>query len=170
MASALKLHTARTFLIYCMKVINMCMLIKKIKWSFIKQDDLQQKCPQKNSQDPHWNHPNCDLKVLKIQSYFQSSLSNDTAQNTKHTFANSSMTSCTCCANMWHICCFLISSTGKSLLKNAISMFHLAKNANSVFLVSFINSKNSRSVLSHIHFRDLSTLIEIKPEMADGET
>lgn len=104
-----------------------------------------------------------------MQSDFQSSLINDTAQNTKHTFANSSMMSCTCCANMWHICCFLVSSTGKSLCKNSILMFHLAQNVNSAFLVSFMNSKNSRRVLSHTHFRDLSTLIEIKPEMADGE-
>lgn len=128
------------------------------------QNVHRKKQPNSTLESPNW-----DLKFLKIQSYFQSYLSNDTARNTKQTFANSSMTSCTCCANMWLICCFLVSYTGKSLLKNAISMFHLVQNANSAFLVSFMNSKNSRRVFSHTHFRDLSTLIEIKPVMADGE-
>ena len=65
--------------------------------------------------------------TLTVFFCFQSSLSDDTAQNTKHTFANSSMTSCACWANMWHMCCFLVSSTRKILLNNAISVHYLAK-------------------------------------------
>ena len=82
------------------------------------------------------------------------------------------MTSCACCANMWYMCCFLVSSTGEILLKNAISMFYLEKKCKpklSTFNLFYKICKNSRRILSLTHFSHVSSLIEIKSEKAYEE-
>lgn len=79
---------------------------------------------------PHlyYNHLNLSQLVLKIQVIFKG-FTVRMAQSTKHAkheLARFQGTSCSCCANMSHMSCFLVSST-VDLAKNAISVFYLGK-------------------------------------------